>query len=361
MDPDDARQRNKGRLIGLKRQKDEWLAQLQDLPVTEDVVKNTVIDLTDSDHLVMSEDESESENSDSNESMPANVSLDHSAIDASVLAMSQVLSGAATTPEDFANAIDSLVLDSKVFSTTTRLPTGATEFIVMLSKCNVYRNEVCGDVMPEGAVSGGSRDMPSRWRYLCVNAPTCSMTFTSRYLRDKHGETCKPGPRVVHPFACEDCDASFQTQSGLNTHVKHVHGEWIPIGCDEEGCTSTEVFQTRGAFLCHRQDFHSVWTPQKCAKCPDRPTFQTRRSLTQHIRYHHPHEKAELMPPKTKTRKRNPLAETVSWVTSVCLFPGCEHGNTYATRDKYMQHLRILHGVKAADSAPYMPTMSENE
>jgi hypothetical protein len=39
----------------------------------------------------------------------------------------------------------------------------------------------------------------------------------------------------------------------------------------------------------------------------------------------------------------------------MCVVPGCKSTNTYDTRDKYMQHLRVMHKIMAADSADFMP------
>ena len=107
--------------------------------------------------------------------------------------------------------------------------------------------------------------------------------------------------------------------------------------------------------MSHRQNYHSDWSPRACPECPELPQFDKRNAFVAHIEKHHSDRMADLMPGKTKTRKRALLPETLEWKTSRCAVPECNSTNTYDTREKYMQHLRILHKIKAADSADFMP------
>jgi hypothetical protein len=105
----------------------------------------------------------------------------------------------------------------------------------------------------------------------------------------------------------------------------------------------------------HRQNYHSDWSPRACPECPELPEFGKRNAFVAHIKKQHPDKLEDLMPGKTKKRKRASLPETLEWTTSMCVVPGCKSTNTYDTRDKYMQHLRVMHKIMAADSADFMP------
>lgn len=280
-------------------------------------------------------------------------------IDPELLAMSEiVISGV----QDLGQAASVLErLDAQIDTSHDHFPLNTRSFVTKFAKINIYRNEVVGDTMPLGAVSGGSRDPPSRWRYPCVNAPDCKQTFVTYHLQQSHANNCKPGPPVVLPFACPSCDDTFASQKVLNTHIKHVHGNWTPITCEEEDCPSEEVFQTRGAYLSHRQNNHSDWSPRSCPECPELEAFAKRNAFVAHIKKEHADKVAELMPTKTKKRKRASLQETVEWTPSKCQVSGCPISNTYVTRDKYLQHLRVIHKIKAAESGAFMPRRSESE
>lgn len=122
------------------------------------------------------------------------------------------------------------------------------DFRMKFARRNDIRNEVAGGIIPAGAAYGGSRDPPSRWQYSCTNAPICDKTFDTRHLRDLHAKNCNPAVKKIHILKYTLCESTHPKQAGLNTHIKHVHGDWIPRKCGEVGCTSTELFQNRSAY-----------------------------------------------------------------------------------------------------------------
>jgi hypothetical protein len=364
LDYQNRKHRDKARGVGRVRLRDKW-ANLNTSVQLDDTAAESVADMAadeaadsayDAD-LVSTYDQDDT----SSESSGNNKSLDDSNIDPQLLALSQLMTSNTETCDLAAAStiLDSVSPAEPKLGSVSHVPTDPIDFITKFSKHNECRNEVAGGVVPVGAVTGGSRDPPSRWLYSCINAPACTNVFQTRHLRDSHGKNCDPSSKVIHPFACtfEACDSTFPDQTGLNVHLQYVHGTWIPIGCDEEGCNSLEIFQTRGAHMQHRQNFHSDWSARKCPvpTCPVTKTFEKRNAFIQHLKDNHPDRKDELMPAKTKKRKRASLPETVNWIASECLYPGCPSQYLYDKREKYVQHLRIMHGIYSKDAAPHMP------
>lgn len=337
LDPGVTKERTKARQIGQKRLRDEWIRDSQITPSEDNIFSARSAEA--------GRDEAED---------------DTDNIDPRLRAIDQIITGGTNDVEFMSTATSLLPGDADYMPTGDRLPSDHTEFVTKFSRINVVRNEVAGSVKPVGAVEGGSRDAVSRYLYKCINAPDCTRTFQTHHLRDTHGQVCDPSAKVVHPFACAEdfCESTFPTQTGLNTHMQYVHGTWTPQGCNEPGCDSQEVFQNRGQFLIHRQNYHSDWTPRVCSVCFEH--FEQRRAFVAHIKKYHPERMEELMPPKTKKRKRASLPETVNWVTSQCAFPGCKSDYAFDARSKYVQHLRIMHKIRAADVEPYMPKMQQS-
>jgi len=77
--------------------------------------------------------------------------------------------------------LNKLAEDAENNAVQMHFPQDLHAFVTKFANINVYRNEVVGDTIHVGAVSGGSRDPPSRWLYHCVNAPACKITFISRH------------------------------------------------------------------------------------------------------------------------------------------------------------------------------------
>lgn len=75
----------------------------------------------------------------------------------------------------------------------------------------------------------------------------------------------------------------------------------------------------------------------------------------------HPDKMDELKPAKTRMRKKAALPETKNWITTTCQHPECKVKNSYDTRDKYMQHLRVMHHIDAADAASFIPGRGKQE
>jgi hypothetical protein len=73
----------------------------------------------------------------------------------------------------------------------------------------------------------------------------------------------------------------------------------------------------------HRQNFHSDSSPRQCPvpACPKRKTFEKRSAFVAHLAKKYPQQKEEFMPSKTKKRKS--LPQTINWITTRCLYPGC--------------------------------------
>ena len=329
MDPANASDRSKAGKVGMARRREEWVTK-----------SHTARELTDDE---------------------VNESLDGDEADPRVRVIRSVVTEGSNDLERASTVIDSLGPDDEI--SETKLTKDGDDFIRQFSSRNDYHYEIVGNTMPLGAISGGSRDPPSRWRYACLNAPYCKKTFISRHLRDHHSPACDPY-KPAQAFACDDCETTFPDQTTLNTHKKYVHGQWEPKQCDEEGCGSTEVFITRGAYMQHRQNYHSVWAARECPECPELGVFAKRNAFVAHLQKRHPSLLKEMMPPKTAKRKRASLPETTAWQPTYCRIPQCTQvivGTIYKTRDSYMQHLRIYHQIKSADAGLYMPAAGGNE
>ena len=377
LNPDDRQQRLTAARTSRDRQRAEWVSQSSAQGVytedTEDPDSSTDLANESLDGIAVgpqlplarsttgSADTPHRDGTRSTEDDESNESLDEGSIDPRLLSLGQLIAVGSDDIDAAFTTIDSVLPDLASDPPDSHFPITEVTFVSKFSKCNDYRYERLGDTLPVGAASGGSRDPPSRWQYKCTKTPACQKTFPSRYLRDHHAENCDPTSQPERAFACTQCSSRFDEQSALQAHMKTVHEAWVPVGCGENGCTSTEIFQTRRAFTNHRSDFHSDWMPQACPLSPDRGVFMVRRNYAAHIDYHHSKEKAKLMPPKKKTKKRASIPATLSWQPSKCQYPGCKSAFVYETRDKYINHLRLMHGVKAKESTPYMPTSTPED
>ena len=343
LDSDQPKERDRARGIGRTRLRERWM---------ENALEPTLGKKKESDDT---RPNLELETTISLRSREENTAQEEIPIDPRLLKLSQIMTTGIDNLDEALSMLDELAEDAGNNVSQTHFPPDLHGFVSKFAKINVYRNEVVGDTMPLGAVSGGSRDPPSRWLYHCNNAPACKKTFVSYHLQQSHAAHCNPSAKIVHPFACSLCESTFPTQNGLNVHSDNVHGTWTSRTCGEEGCTSNEVFKTRGAYISHRQNFHSDWSPRECPECPELPEFGKRNAFVAHMKKKHPDRLEDLMPGKTKKRKRASLPETLEWMTSKCMVPGCKSNNTYDTRAKYLQHLRVMHKIKAAHSAAFMP------
>ena len=148
------------------------------------------------------------------------------------------------------DSLDSLPDKSSGAAAATHLiPTDATAFVVKFSKHNEVCNTRHGNYISVGAVSGGSRDPPSRFLHPCVNAPACPMTFKVLGHRDQHGKVCDPtgSARAAFAFACtvEGCGMRNARNKGLQEqHISKLH-DWVFVGCQEPRCDPTDLILTQ--------------------------------------------------------------------------------------------------------------------
>ena len=99
-------------------------------------------------------------------------------------------------------------------------------------------------------------------------------------------------PLLLRPIQCENCKATFKTESALGLHLcydqyipKKKYGE--PYKCEK--CNKN--YQNRKTFRYHLQSAHTAEKKYKCDKCG----FSTKTSSALSSHVHRVHTKVELV------------------------------------------------------------------
>lgn len=124
-------------------------------------------------------------------------------------------------------------------------------------------------------------------------------------------------------YTCEDCGKSLASSSGLDAHIKTVHGQKI---YDCEYCE--KAFARKDHLFNHKKSIHTGL--KYCIQC--KQTFTGREGLADHIRLHHP---------MTVQRQQNQqhTQPTSSFACDIC-------EKSFCSKYKLKQHTKAGHVVQ---------------
>ncbi|RYP41052.1 hypothetical protein DL768_010546 [Monosporascus sp. mg162] len=292
-------------------------------------------------------------------------SLDLTLVDPALISFSDTLAGSAAP-------MNSDIVDTVILSTTdqekemsiTTLERDA--FVELLSTINVRKfadPAVSFRYCEEHDVPLFSRDPPAKFKTRCPHAKFgCHFSSDTSKTLKGHVRACKftsleaaQSYLESNPFTCDSCSRRFPTEHRLKRHACN----WTPRKCRVEGCTSSEIFETRVSHDRHRQDVHRGLPARKCPipGCPRGDhVFRTWHVLKGHLGSQiHGLTKDEI----NQYRPAEMKAPERQMEPQKCSFPNCKTRGPWKMRNSYKHHLKTVHGVPEDDVSQYIKTAEE--
>ncbi|KAF7189366.1 hypothetical protein HII31_09344 [Pseudocercospora fuligena] len=237
------------------------------------------------------------------------------------------------------------------------------QFIHSFSTINVF--SVATDKLPSGAPAGNSRDAPSKFKFVCFKSG-CTNDYDSSLRRDQHMANCRG--RSTHLDARPPGDESPEPAPSSSRKRKKAEVDpGFPQHCpDRNDCGVQKDFTTARALKTHRNKYHDESWPENtpcnvpgCQMPPDH-YFISRVWFAQHLQNYHMLSAIDarpyidkILPAGTTLRAARGAAER--YTATTCLFADCKSSTKFAKYDHYIQHLRMVHKLKAGQFTAYMP------
>ena len=160
----------------------------------------------------------------------------------------------------------------------------------ILAKIKIYilsRAELLCSLCYEIPCKSDSKDTQC---YYC--GQIISVTEIKEHMSQTHGSYHGRMHGILRPIQCDNCKATFKTESALGLHLcydqyipKKKYGE--PYKCEK--CNKN--YQNRKTFRYHLQSAHTAEKKYKCDKCG----FSTKTSSALSSHVHRVHTKVELV------------------------------------------------------------------
>ncbi|KXH35007.1 hypothetical protein CSIM01_13088 [Colletotrichum simmondsii] len=221
-------------------------------------------------------------------------------------------------------------------------------FAKWLSQVNIVKWETIGAYgLPDSAVSGGSRDPPTRFIHLC---PTegCNETFLTHHGLERHLN--RTHSEVIETIQCLDCHKKMRKGS-LQKHHKEYHME---MTCPEKGCENRGIFHGTVELAAHKDQIHSGWINRGCPvkECNRfENDFKAIQNLVKHVKVSHPTFDLDELSHWTGIPIKKPASQTLpTWTPTRCPWQECSASlRVYNNRVTLLGHADRVHRAKAAD------------
>jgi hypothetical protein len=232
------------------------------------------------------------------------------------------------------------------------------DFVSFFSRINVLSNKRLASSKSKGIPDmfrGNGKDEPTLFQHKCRRIIGCDYSTDNHYHLLVHEARCsvervkKIGTTaLLYKCSVRDCDASFETEAGLQYHQKTQHS-YKPRACRVEGCDPGILYHSRNAFRKHQTAFHPSWTPKRCPvdACACTIEFANAQTLKTHLQVTHKMEDKALLKSHTYVR-------TLSFPPQRCSYPGCGHETVYKEKRRLIIHLQKSHGVAKDESTTYI-------
>lgn len=242
------------------------------------------------------------------------------------------------------------------------------QFIDYFSTINLI--SVATSELPKDAETGNSRHPPSKFLYAC-RKQGCRRTFNSTLHRDQHETNCQG--ISINTFDSQTAlpdnnDYLLTVPTSRKRKSQNIHhvSEGFPKQCpDREICGVTKTFATKHLMRNHRQLHHDETWPANTAcnvsgcQLPRDHFFVSREAFRRHLSSYHMLTAIECREYVGKVIQVDfiaPRGTSKSYLTTMCLFPGCQVTTEFANYSDYTTHLKRKHDQTPENYPKYLPT-----
>ncbi|EXJ57123.1 hypothetical protein A1O7_07467 [Cladophialophora yegresii CBS 114405] len=248
------------------------------------------------------------------------------------------------------------------------LTSSISDFIGFLSTINLV--STASPNLPHDAETGGSRLAPSKFLFAC-RKEGCLRAFDSKLRREQHEVNCEgvlsDGLGDEEPLSIgeEHQQTVPKSRNRKRADINMVH-DGFPKPCpDSNICGVTKDFATMHLLKNHRNLHHDAQWPKEQAcnvlgcQLPGDHYFVSREAFRRHLSTFHMFDNTQALEYIGKIINvmfRAPRGTSASYMTTMCLFPGCKTVAEFANYSDYTSHLKKTHKQTPDQYPKYMPT-----
>ncbi|PSK60243.1 hypothetical protein B9Z65_1141 [Elsinoe australis] len=223
-------------------------------------------------------------------------------------------------------------------------------------------------------VTGGSRNDPTPWSWLCPT-PGCGARFPALLALTIHGTSCTPAvvqrrselaaresiscpqPGCTHIAYSIDGPSGRTAEASLDQHHREQHA-FVPRHCPTDGCTDLTIFTNIHDFKQHQNRAHYNTRIIPCPQPDCDKTYKSKQKLKTHLLSAHGITDTDKLKrladaAKPRAKKSRPAKPSTKYQPHQCGVDGCKL--TPKLRVHHVRHLIRVHNFSEADAEAAVP------